>query len=204
MNELRRFVTGNGVYTDDINRANQHYMVVVRSTKAHADFEIRNIDALKKHKDVACVVDHRMMFDSDFKPFITASKRSSKPWGNALAHRLINAFADFCHWLHVEHFLNQIRFLMQKGNMPHMDIIPEKTVHYVGQPLCAIVAHSLDCALKVAAKVDVVYQEHPAVTNLNEAKTNNKRVHSQFEDNVVFDVSTLHKEQVEKALFSHL
>ena len=44
-----RFLVGEGNYTDDINRPNQTYTYMLRSTSAHAKFTLYTVNASKSN-----------------------------------------------------------------------------------------------------------------------------------------------------------
>ena len=58
--EDKKFITGKGRYTDDINRAGQVYAYFVRSDAAHAEIAKINTSAAMKADGVVMILQERM------------------------------------------------------------------------------------------------------------------------------------------------
>ena len=70
----------------------------------------------------------------------------------------------------------------------HRDILAEKKVRYVGDPVLAIIAETNEIALEASDFINIEYEELSSTTHLNDAiKNNSPVVREELSNNICFD-----------------
>ncbi|MDR6293065.1 MULTISPECIES: xanthine dehydrogenase family protein molybdopterin-binding subunit [Inquilinus] len=163
-----RFLTGNGHYTDDINRPGQAFAYFLRSPVAHA--RIRSIDT-----SAAAAA-----------PGVVAIFT-----GDDLAKDKIGGL--ICGWM----VKSKNGEPMKAG--PHPALAQGK-VRYVGDHVAVVIAETKDQAKDAAEKIEVDYEELPAVVATNSArKAGAALVHDDIPANTVYEWELGNKADVEAA-----
>ena len=67
--EDNKFLTGNGLYTDDINFNDQVYMYILRSPYASAKINNINYQKAKEYKGVLTIINHQTI-KNEYKPYV--------------------------------------------------------------------------------------------------------------------------------------
>ena len=133
-----RFITGQGMYVDDINRPGQAYAVFVRSPHAHAKVErVQTAGALATPGVIAVLTGADAAADG-MKP-LTHSPMPGNPHEDMLRSRDVAFVA------------------------PHPPILADR-VRFVGEVVAMVVAETPAAARDGAERVDVSWTALPAVT----------------------------------------
>ena len=78
-------------------------------------------------------------------------------------------------------------------------ILAKNYVRYVGDPVLAIIAETLEIAESVADKIIINYEEFDSVTNISSAMNNNSvSVRNEVSNNICFDWELGDKEETLK------
>ena len=75
--EDNKFLTGNGLYTDDINLNDQVYMYILRSPHASAKITNINYQKAKEYRGVLTVISHQQL-KNEYKPMYPGFKVKNK------------------------------------------------------------------------------------------------------------------------------
>jgi aerobic carbon-monoxide dehydrogenase large subunit len=156
--EDKRFITGQGRYTDDIRLHGMTYAHFIRSPHAHA--RVKGIDASEAMKMPGVVA------------VLTGKELVEDKIGNLI-----------CGWM----VHSKDGSPMKMGAWPAM--APE-TVRFVGQAVAVVLAESKNIARDAAEKVEVSYEELPAVPDIRAAiAPGAPQLHPEAPGNVVYDWS---------------
>jgi len=146
--EDTRFLTGNGKYTDDMNRPGQAYVHFIRSEIAHGTINGINSAAAEGVPGVL-----KVFTAADF------SEAGGVPCGWQIHNTDGTPMAE-----------------------PKHPILAEGKVRHVGDPICAVVADTLDQARNAAELVEINITELPAVM-----ASSGTAVHDEAPNNVCYD-----------------
>lgn len=156
--EDKRFITGQGRFTGDVNLARQLHAVFVRSPHAHANIKSVDLAAARSMPGVVAIHTGEELAAGGIKNLI-------------------------CGWM----IHSKDGSPMRMGPYPPLAI---GTVRFVGQPVLAIVAESVDQAEDAAGAVKIEYDVLPAVTGPAEAlKPGAPAVHDFAPDNSAWEHS---------------
>ena len=156
--EDKRFITGQGRYTDDIRLHGMTYAHFIRSPHAHA--RVKGIDPSEAMKMPGVVA------------VLTGKELVDDKIGNLI-----------CGWM----VHSKDGSPMKMGAWPAM--APE-TVRFVGQAVAVVLAESKNIARDAAEKVEVSYEELPAVPDIRAAiAPGAPQLHLEAPGNVVYDWS---------------
>ena len=164
--EDRRFITGRGRYTDDINRPGQAHAYFLRSPHAHA--RIRSIDTAEAGKAPGIV---GIFTGRDIKKFgLGTDGMSDEDLGGLI-----------CGWM-----------IHSKDGSPMNGsahpVLAKDIVRYVGDHVAVVVAETLRQAQDAAELIVVDYEELPSVTDTAKAQeAGQPKVHAGIKSNRVFD-----------------
>ncbi|MGH6939225.1 xanthine dehydrogenase family protein molybdopterin-binding subunit [Hypericibacter sp.] len=151
-----RFLTGQGHYTDDINKHGQAYAYFLRSPHAHAKITKVDTAAAAKMPGVVAI-------------FTGADVAADKIGG------LI------CGWTVTD------RFGKPHKAPPH-PILANDKVRYVGDHVAVVIAESIAQAKDAAEKIDVDYEELPAVVDTATAmEPKAAQLHADVPNNLCYD-----------------
>lgn len=172
--EDKRFITGNGRYTDDMILPRQTYAHIVRSPHAHAIVKSIDTSAALAMDGVVAV--------------FTGDDIAKSGIGGVPAGWQVN-FKDGTTMKEPPHPL-----LIATG----------ATVKHIGDAIAVVIAESKEQAVDAGDAVDIVYKTLPAVTNPKEAvQANAPLVHESAPNNVAFDWEIGNsKEEVDAAMSS--
>ena len=165
--EDKKFLTGKGRYTDDINRAGQIYAYFVRSDVAHAN--IKSID----------------------------TKAASAASGVVAVYTGEDVAADgiggpICGWVVPN------RDGSATHEPPH-PLLAQGKVRFVGDAVAVVIAESVEQAKSASERVEVDYEELPAVANL-ETASSGAEIHEGMAENRYFDWELGDEAETDKAL----
>ena len=198
--ELKRFVTGEGRYTDDHPIEDDCFLVAIRSQKAHAHYQITNLDHISSMPGVLMVLDYEQMLngeinDLDQESIATDIEKEETTWDSRI---------DELNALHLEHqeHLTLLKHMSEKkfANVFQRTCLPASKVTYVGQPIACVVADTLDQAYQAAQACKVDYQTIKAITTMEEAKQDKVLVHESLNTNCAAHVDTFRRKEVESWL----
>jgi len=164
--EDKRFVTGAGRYTDDIDRPGQAYAVFVRSPHAHARIRSVEADAARTAPGVLAVYASR-----DIKRFVPTSDDISEEEIGGL----------ICGWL----VHSKDGAPMKAGAHP---ALAKDKVNYVGDAVAVVVAETLAQAKDAAELVAVDYEVLEPLVDLATAQASGRpEVHDGIGRNTAFE-----------------
>ncbi|HEY6382561.1 MAG TPA: molybdopterin cofactor-binding domain-containing protein, partial [Pseudolabrys sp.] len=167
-----RFLTGGGVYVNDIRLPNILHAALARSMHAHA--HIRSIDTEQALRldGVAGV-----WTGGDIKDRIALFPESFE--------------------IHPRPWLEGVKPILQG---PRPAALAQRKVHYVGEPVAIVVAEDRHRAEDAVDAIVVEYEPLPVIVDPDEAlKAGAIRVHDESQDNVVFRF-TVDKGNIDQAL----
>ncbi|MDQ4061916.1 MAG: xanthine dehydrogenase family protein molybdopterin-binding subunit, partial [Pseudomonadota bacterium] len=176
--EDKRFITGRGRYTDDINREGQVYAFFLRSPHAHA--RIRGIDIAdaKAAPGVVAVYTGR-----DVKRFV--------PTSDDMAEEDIGGL--ICGWM----IHSKDGTPMQAGAHP---ALAKDKVRYVGDHVAVVIAETLQQARDAAELIEVDYEVlEPVVDPAKAQAPGQPAVHEGVSRNTVFEWELGDRQAVEQA-----
>jgi carbon-monoxide dehydrogenase large subunit len=141
--EDEKFITGEGRYTDDIDRDGQAYAVMVRSPHAHAEIISCDSEAAVQSAGVLGVYTSA---DLEAAGICAVTSFTRTP-----PYQMFNA---------------------DGSEMPEASQYPLATdrVRYVGEPVAMVVAATMVAARDAAELVNVTYRELPAVASIEAAR----------------------------------
>ena len=164
--EDKRFVTGAGRYTDDIDRPGQAYAVFVRSPHAHARIRSVEADAARTAPGVLAVYAGR-----DIKRFVPTSDDISEEEIGGL----------ICGWL----VHSKDGAPMKAGAHP---ALAKDKVNYVGDAVAVVVAETLAQAKDAAELIAVDYEVLEPLVDLATAQASGRpEVHDGIGRNTAFE-----------------
>ena len=167
--EDNKFLTGSGLYNDDINFKDQVYMHILRSPYSFAKIININFQKAIKHKGVISIINNDQIKAMEINPMYPGFKVKNKDGTNM-----------------IETFRN---------------ILAENKVRYVGEPVLAIIAETIEIAEEAVDLIDIEYQELKSTTSLKEAiKTNAPVIRKELSDNICFDWELGNLKSTDKAL----
>jgi carbon-monoxide dehydrogenase large subunit len=146
--EDRRFVTGNGQYTDDLRIDGQLYAAFLRSPHAHAALRSVDVSAAREAPGVIAVLVGQDYLDDGYQGVdhipnpIDAVDATKKAFVTSLTGEIFNQ-------LHVP--------------------LPTDRVRYVGEPIAMVIAQTLLAARNATELIDVDYDVRDAVVNAADA-----------------------------------
>lgn len=146
--EDRRFVTGNGRYTDDLHAEGQAYAAFLRSTHAHAALRSINVTAAREAPGVIAVLVGQDYLDDGYQGIdhipnpIDAVDATQKAFLTSLTGEIFNR-------LHIP--------------------LPTDRVRYVGEPIAMVIAESPLAARNASEMIEVDYDVLDAVVNAADA-----------------------------------
>lgn len=168
--EDRRFLTGSGCFTDDLDAGDTLYAHVLRSVHAHAYIKGMQLDKASSLAGVIAIYTASDLRAAGVKPIPSLNQSP----GFALTN--------------------------QDGTaLPLADQYPlaQDKVRYVGEPVAFVVAESVASARDAAQAIEIDYQMLPAVIDKDAALTNDAPlVWDQLDNNQCFDWSTGDKKAV--------
>jgi len=91
--EDNKFLTGNGLYTDDINLNDQVYMYILRSPYASAKINNINYEKAKEYKGVLTIINHQTIKKMNINPMYPGFKVKNKD-GSAMVDTFRNILSD--------------------------------------------------------------------------------------------------------------
>jgi carbon-monoxide dehydrogenase large subunit len=169
--EDRRFITGKGRYTDDINLPGMGYAAFVRSPYAHA--KINGIDTA-----AAAVM-------PGVSAVLTGDQFVADGIGNLICGWMIHSKDG------------------SPMNMGAWRALEPETVRHVGQAVAVVVADSAEQARDAAEKVEVDYDELPAVVDPAKAQDPGApQLHPEAANNTIYQFEIGESDQVDAALAS--
>ena len=141
--EDRRFVTGEGRYTDDLGASGPAHAVIVRSPHAHAHVDAVDTGAARAASGVLAVYTGADLMAAGLKPIPSFTRTPP--------YQILNA---------------------DGSEMPEASQFPLATdrVRYVGEPVAAVVAETAEQARDGAELVAVSYTPLAAVTDIASAR----------------------------------
>lgn len=146
--EDRRFVTGNGRYTDDLHVEGQAYAAFLRSPHAHAALRAVDVTAAREAPGVIAVLLGRDYLDDGYQGIdhipnpIDAVDATQKAFLTSLTGEIFNQ-------LHIP--------------------LPIDRVRYVGEPIAMVIAVTPLAARNASEMIDVEYDVLDAVVNAADA-----------------------------------
>lgn len=146
--EDRRFVTGNGRYTDDLHAEGQAYAAFLRSPHAHAALRSIDVTAAREAPGVIAVLVGQDYLDDGYQGIdhipnpIDAVDATQKAFLTSLTGEIFNQ-------LHVP--------------------LPIDRVRYVGEPIAMVIAETLLAARNACETIEVEYDVLDAVVNAADA-----------------------------------
>src|SRR5438132_1939073 len=143
--EDARLLTGRGRYASDFSLPGQAYAYLVRSPHAHASIASIGLTEAIGCPGVFAVLTGREAVADGLRP-IPHSPVPANPHEVPLRNRDGSGF-----------------FIA-----PH-PVLAEEAVRYVGEPVVVVVAETLAEAMDAAERVDIVYQQRPAVARSQDA-----------------------------------
>ncbi|MEE2746107.1 MAG: xanthine dehydrogenase family protein molybdopterin-binding subunit [Pseudomonadota bacterium] len=146
--EDHRFITGQGEYSDDLNKDGQLYGFFVRSQVAHCIIKEIRIGAAKKLQGVKAVLTGKDFKGDGFGPIV---------------HRAIEGAPE--DWTKPMFDNSDIAIEFSQWPMPI-----EKVCH-VGEPIAIVIAEKMSIAETGAGLVEVEFDELPPITDIIQAKT---------------------------------
>jgi carbon-monoxide dehydrogenase large subunit len=156
--EDERLLTGRGRYLADIAVPGMRHVAILRSPLPHARITALDVSAALGLEGVDAVVTGRDL-QGRVAPFVEGARREISP-----------------------RFLERVHPVLKPLGMP---VLPVERVHYVGQPVAAVVAASRYLAEDALERVAVDYEELPAVTSAEAGVTEGAPVlHPELGDNV--------------------
>ncbi len=148
-----RFLTGNGNYTDDIDRPGQTYAYILRSPHAHAKIASLDTSAAKAASGVVAVFTGEDM------------QVGSLPCGWQVHSKDGTPMAE-----------------------PEHPPLAKGKVRHVGDQVAVVIADSYAEAKDAAEKIEVSYEELPAVVDMASALASGaQKVHDDLENNLCYD-----------------
>ena len=166
--EDHRFITGQGRYTDDINRPGQAHAYFLRSPHAHARIKSIDATAARATKGVAGV--------------FTGADFAADNLGGLI-----------CGWM----VHSKDGSPMKAG--PHPALAVDK-VRYVGDHIAIVIADTYAIARDAAEKIDVGYEELPAVADPARAQTAGAaQIHAEAPGNTIYQWELGNKPETEAA-----
>ena len=179
--EDKRFITGRGRYTDDINRDGQLYACFLRSPHAHA--RIRSIDASEALKAPGV---EAVYTGKDLRKFV--------PTSDDLLEDEVGGL--ICGWM----IHSKDGSPMRAGAHP---ALAKDTVRYVGDHVAVVIANTLRQAQDAAEKIQVDYEVLPAVVDPGKAQgPGMPEVHEGIDRNTVYEWELGDKAKTEAAFAS--
>jgi carbon-monoxide dehydrogenase large subunit len=176
--EDKRFITGRGRYTDDINQPGQAYAHFLRSPHAHA--RIRGIDIAAAQAAPGVVA---VYTGKDIKRFVPTSDDVSEEEVGGL----------ICGWM----VHSKDGTPMNAGAHP---ALAKDTVRYVGDHVAVVIAETLRQAQDAAELIEVDYEVLEAVVDTGTARDPSKpEVHAGISRNTVFEWELGNKAETEAA-----
>ncbi|TDV16628.1 xanthine dehydrogenase family protein molybdopterin-binding subunit [Paraburkholderia caballeronis] len=146
--EDRRFVTGNGQYTDDLRVESQAYAAFLRSPHAHAALRSVDVSAAREAPGVIAVLVGQDYLDDGFQGVdhvpnpVDAVDATKKAFLTSLTGSIFNQ-------LHIP--------------------LPTDRVRYVGEPIAMVIAETPIAARNATEMIDVDYDVLDAVVNAADA-----------------------------------
>ncbi|MGE0734271.1 MAG: xanthine dehydrogenase family protein molybdopterin-binding subunit [Alphaproteobacteria bacterium] len=138
--EDQRLLTGGGRYTDDINLPFQARAVLLRSPHAHARIVSIDTSAAKQMPDVIAIFTAKDIGDQLAPlPCLVAQRFALKRPGGSPMY------------------------------MPHRRALADEVVRHVGDGVAFVLAETLNAAKDAAERIEVEYEELPAVTSTDHA-----------------------------------
>ncbi len=166
--EDRRFITGQGRYTDDINRPGQAHAYFLRSPHAHAKIKSIDATAARATKGVVAI-------------FTGADFAADKLGGLT------------CGWM----ITSRDGTPMKAGTRP---VLALDTVRYVGDHIAVVIADTYAMARDAAEKIDVDYEELPAVVDPAKAQSPGAaQIHADAPGNTIFQWTLGNQPETEAA-----
>lgn len=156
--EDKRFLTGQGQFTDDFLYPDLLHGVVLRSPHAHALLTNINIDQALHMPGVADIFVGESITGLRSIPDIVGIDRNILRDRNGELPRTPNQWP-----------------------------LTKDKVRYVGDPVAFIVAESIEQAKDAAESIDVSYQALPVVIDYEDALSANTKVWDEFKDNQTFE-----------------
>jgi carbon-monoxide dehydrogenase large subunit len=176
--EDRRFVTGNGRYTDDINVDGQAYAAFLRAPHAHAVLLSIDVTAARAAPGVLAVLTGQDYVDAGFKGI----DHKPDPVGVVIYDKPT--------------FENE-----RSGpvfNHVHMPLVVDK-VRHVGEPIVMVIAETQAQARDAAELVEIDYDVLPAAVSVEEAlRDGAERIWEGAPNNLCFRVTRGDHEAVKK------
>jgi carbon-monoxide dehydrogenase large subunit len=176
--EDKRFITGRGRYTDDINQPGQAHAYFLRSPHAHARIRGIQIAAAQAAPGVVAVYTGK-----DIKRFVPTSDDVSEEDVGGL----------ICGWM----VHSKDGTPMNAGAHP---ALAKDTVRYVGDHVAVVIAETLRQAQDAAELIEVDYEVLEAVVDTGTARDPSKpEVHAGISRNTVFEWELGNKAETEAA-----
>lgn len=176
--EDKRFITGRGRYTDDINRDRQLHAAFLRSPHAHARIVSVDTAAAKAAPGVKAVYTGQ-----DIKRFV--------PTSDDLTEEEVGGL--ICGWM----IHSKDGTPMKSGAHP---ALAKDKVRYVGDHVAVVVADTLAHAQDAAERIEVRYDVLPAVTDTARAREPGQpEVHDGIASNAVFEWELGNRPETEAA-----
>ncbi len=178
--EDRRFLTGRGRYTDDINRDGQLHASFLRSPHAHARIRSIDVAAAATMPGVEAVYTGR-----DFRKVDAFDALTDEDVGGLI-----------CGWM----IHSKDGSPMKAGAHP---ALAKDVVRYVGDHVAVVVARTLREAQDAAEAIVVDYDVRPSVTDVAKARAPGQpEVHEGIAGNTVFEWEIGNKAETEAAFAS--
>ena len=136
--EDSKFLTGNGLYNDDINFKDQVYMHILRSPYSFAKITSINFEKAINHKGVISIINNDQIKTMKINPMYPGFKVKNKDGTN-----MTDTFRN---------------------------ILAENQVRYVGEPVLAIIAETIEVAEEAADLIDIEYEELKSLLTEKEYK----------------------------------
>ena len=176
--EDKRFITGRGRYTDDINRPGQLHAYFLRSPHAHARITAIDVVAAKASPGIAAIYTGR-----DIKRFMPTSDDLSED----------EVGGQICGWM----VHSKDGSPMHSGAHP---ALAKDVVRYVGDHVAIVIADTLAQAQDAAELISVEYEVLAAVVDTAHARDPGlPEVHAGITRNTVFEWELGNKAETEAA-----
>ncbi len=176
--EDKRFITGRGRYTDDINRDGQLHASFLRSPHPHARIRSVDVAAAKAAPGVEAVYTGR-----DIRKFV--------PTSDDLTEEDVGGL--ICGWM----IHSKDGSPMKAGAHP---ALAKDTVRYVGDHVAVVIAATLRQAQDAAELIAVDYEVLPAVVDTARAREPGQpEVHAGIANNTVYEWEIGNKAETEAA-----
>ncbi len=175
--EDRRLITGNGNYVDDLKLERQAYLGIVRSQYAHAKIKRIDFSKARSHPEFIASLVGEDLIKLGLGPLFQLPAR----WQDIEGQNIPKGGRPLA---------TVIRYHLAVGK-----------VRYAGEPVAAILVSKKSSVEDLIEEVEVEYEPLPAITTIEQSKSNFVRIYDEWKDNVLLSTET-RKGDADKAIRS--